>query len=141
MGMDVYGKAPKSEEGKYFRASIWTWPGVLEAIASTKVLPDDLVEQMSYNSGAGPDDALAVTLADALEKACEGLNDEHIYITDDSHYASVGTAGMGSGLLTTLGQAFPDAKVQTTESAYSTPVWKVREFAKFARESGGFEVW
>ncbi len=25
MGMDVYGRNPSSEEGEYFRASVWTW--------------------------------------------------------------------------------------------------------------------
>jgi hypothetical protein len=25
MGMDVYGKAPTVEEGKYFRNNLWWW--------------------------------------------------------------------------------------------------------------------
>jgi len=28
MGMDVYGNEPASDEGKYFRASIWGWPTI-----------------------------------------------------------------------------------------------------------------
>ena len=25
MGMDVYGRAPTSESGEYFRANVWSW--------------------------------------------------------------------------------------------------------------------
>jgi hypothetical protein len=25
MGMDVYGRNPTSEAGKYFRANVWSW--------------------------------------------------------------------------------------------------------------------
>lgn len=144
MGMDVYGNAPKSEVGEYFRASIWTWPGVLNAIASTGVLPDNLVEAMAYNDGRGPNDEQAIALADALDKACEGMADEHVFVTEGTHYAEVGTASMGSSLLSQLTAfgAESGATVSTGgDDPYQTPVGFIREFAAFSRESGGFAVW
>jgi hypothetical protein len=32
MGMDVYGKKPTTEEGKYFRNNIWFWGMLAEYI-------------------------------------------------------------------------------------------------------------
>lgn len=144
MGMDVYGNAPKSEVGEYFRASIWTWPGILNAIASTGVLPDDLIESMAYNDGRGPNDEQAVALSEALYAATEGMDDDHVFVSEGTHYAEVGTASMGSSLLSQLTAfgAESGATVSTGgDDPYQTPVWKVREFAAFARESGGFSVW
>lgn len=144
MGMDVYGNAAKSEVGEYFRASIWTWPGILNAIASTGVLPEELVERMAYNDGAGADAEQSIALADALDKATEGMDDEHIFVSEGTRYAEVGTASMGAGLLAQLSDytASEGGSVSTGgDDPYQTPVWKVRAFAAFSRDSGGFSVW
>lgn len=132
MGMDVYGRAPSSEVGEYFRSSIWTWPSIIEAIVSVGVLDRELVESMCYNDGKGPDAEQAVALADALEAAYHALPPDSVFVSDDSPFTDVGTASAGRPLSQMFGLSEPD---------FSADVAFILEFARFARHSGGFEVW
>lgn len=134
MGMDVYGRAPSSEEGEYFRSSIWTWPTVLEAISSVGVLDSELVESMCYNSGSGPDAEQAVALADALEAKYGGLPPDGVFITE-GELTTTGTASAGIALASILPMAEGESPTFSADVAF------VLEFARFARHSGGFEVW
>jgi hypothetical protein len=65
--MSVYGRAPSSPEGRYFRSNNWCWSPILDAIANAEVLPEEMVREMAYNEGAGPDAEDAAKLADAIE--------------------------------------------------------------------------
>ena len=56
--MDVYGRRPSRRKGKYFRASIFQWPPILELIRSTGVLSDHMLHEMAFNEGAGPTDQI-----------------------------------------------------------------------------------
>lgn len=53
MGMDVYGKRPKSEDGKYFRASVWSWHPLADMLA--EFYPDLIgkIEHLHSNDGDG----------------------------------------------------------------------------------------
>ena len=133
MGMDVFGIAPKSEAGKYFRANIWSWRPIHNLIAQTGVLPDEIVYGMSFNDGIGPGDELAVKLADALELVVEGMNDENEFILPQEIDGPV--AEMIRAIRTHNPSVFVDDK-----PLYTTDVAHVREFITFCRESGGFEV-
>lgn len=135
MGMDVYGRAPTSDEGEYFRSSIWTWPTVIEAIASVDVLPGELVSAMCYNDGAGPDAAQAIALADALEAKYGDMPADGVFITE-GELTHTGTAEVGRQLMEVLPMA-PGSE----EAEFSADVEFVLKFAKFARHSGGFHVW
>lgn len=80
MGMDVYGKNPKSVAGKYFRASVWGWHPLAECIEF--VCRDrgrmDLYESCPHwhsNDGAGLTSVGARQLADLMEG---GLRDGSI---------------------------------------------------------------
>lgn len=144
MGMDVYGRAPKSEKGGYFRSSIWTWPTILDAIADTGVLPDDLVESMAYNSGAGPDAEQAIALADALDRKLSSMNPEGTFISEDSQYAKMGTATVATQMLGILSKdttGITSIRAGDNDATFAADVEFIREFAEFCRESGGFEVW
>ena len=57
MGMDVYGKNPENETGRYFRACVWGWHPLAEYL--TEVAPD-LIGKVTYlhsNDGDGLDQA------------------------------------------------------------------------------------
>lgn len=135
MGMDVYGRAPTSDEGEYFRSSIWSWPSIIEAIASVGVLPDEMVSAMCYNDGAGPDAAQAIALADALEAKYQSLPADGVFITE-GELTTTGTAQIARELTAVLPMA-PGSELPE----FSVEVEDVLLFAEFARHSGGFDVW
>lgn len=66
MGMDIYGKAPASTEGEYFRNSVWWWHPLAEYI--THAHPDLAAACTLWhtNDGDGLDADDAAALADAL---------------------------------------------------------------------------
>lgn len=53
MGMDVYGKKPKSEVGSYFRNNVWYWHPLWDCV--THFVPDlaEKVPNAHNNSGDG----------------------------------------------------------------------------------------
>lgn len=140
MGMDVYGRNPKSEKGSYFRSNIWGWPGILDAIAETGVLPDEMVEAMASNMGAGPDEAQSLALADALDAKLASIPAGGTFMSEESKYAQMGTATVARVMLEMLPMVDKEAKAVATAD-FSTDVDFLREFAEFCRDSGGFEVW
>ena len=58
MGMDVEGRNPTAEAGKYFRANVWAWRPIHALIHElcSDLLDEETLEGMAYNSGAGPAD-------------------------------------------------------------------------------------
>ena len=132
MGMDVFGVAPKSDAGKYFRANIWSWRPIHELIEKADVLPPDLVYHMAFNDGYGPDEEQAIRLADQLEVMLDGMDDDNTFM--------LATELQGAEAL--LMDAINKAGVMVDNQApvYQAEVSHVREFITFCRESGGFEV-
>lgn len=53
MGMDVYGKNPKSEMGEYFRRNVWGWHPLWEYVEDTHPEIAELVEYAHSNDGDG----------------------------------------------------------------------------------------
>jgi hypothetical protein len=132
MGMDVFGVAPKSEAGKYFRANIWSWRPIHELIEKANVLPPHLVEGMAFNDGYGPDDEQAMRLADQLDVMLEGMEDENTFVL------ATELRGVEALLMDAINKA--GVIVDNQAPVYQADVSHVREFIKFCRESGGFEV-
>jgi len=134
MGMDVYGKAPKSDVGEYFRANIWSWRPIHELIEKANVLPPDIIEGMSFNDGYGPEEPQALLLAAALENMVDGMDDENEFMLSSE------VDGPVAALLSQFQQQGIEL-ISPRGPVYSTDVAHVREFIEFCRESGGFEVW
>jgi hypothetical protein len=134
MGMDVYGKSPKSEEGEYFRANIWSWRPIHELIEKTKVLPPKMVEDMAFNDGAGPDEEQALLLAAAVENMIDGMDDDNEFMLSSE------VDGPVAALLSNLKEQGIEV-VSPRGPVYTAQVAHVREFVTFCRASGGFEVW
>lgn len=53
MGMDVYGKNPKSEVGTYFRRNVWGWHPLWDYVENVHPEIAELVEHAHTNSGTG----------------------------------------------------------------------------------------
>jgi hypothetical protein len=133
MGMDVYGHNPTSPEGEYFRASVWSWRPLMDLIEHTKVLSPELMENMHFNDGHGPDAERAMLLAYALEGVVEGMADDFTFLLPqeiDGPIAQIMSA-MREGGVEIISPRGP---------VYSIDVSHVREFIEFCRHSGGFGV-
>lgn len=53
MGMDVYGKNPKSETGEYFRRNVWGWHPLWDYVENQHPEIAELVESAHTNDGDG----------------------------------------------------------------------------------------
>jgi hypothetical protein len=71
MGMDVYGTQPTSEQGEYFRNTVWYWHPLWEYCLN--IAPDiaGKVESGHYNDGDGLGADDAVALARVLTQSLE----------------------------------------------------------------------
>jgi hypothetical protein len=134
MGMDVYGRDPKSEEGEYFRANIWSWRPIHELIEKANVLPPKMVEDMGFNDGAGPSEEQALLLAAAIENMIDGMDDDNTFMLSSE------VDGPVAALLQALNSQGVEI-VSPRGPVYQAEVAHVREFVEFCRASGGFEVW
>lgn len=63
--MDVSGRAPTGEAGVYFRNSVWSWRPLWDYCC--ELLPELELLSGHTNDGEGPEAALSLRLADALD--------------------------------------------------------------------------
>ena len=134
MGMDVYGRKPRSAEGEYFRANIWSWRPIHELIERANVLPPEMVEGMAFNDGYGPNNKQALLLAAQMETMLDGMDDEHTFMLSDE------IDGPVAAMLSQFKEQGIDI-ISPRGPVYQAEVSHVREFITFCRASGGFEVW
>lgn len=67
MGMDVYGLAPRSQAGEYFRNSIWGWHPLALFLVTQYPELTDACEHWGTNDGDGLDADMAAALAAAVK--------------------------------------------------------------------------
>ena len=167
MGMDVYGKEPRSTSGEYFRESVWGWHPLWNYCQ--EVAPDltGHVQHGHSNDGDGLPDVLAIELGEALaaeiaegdtakrvaeiEAELSAMPDEVCSVcggsglranppaTGPGEYGCNGCGGKSSF----NGSAF-DAAGKGTQRPWPTHYHlreeSVREFAEFLRDCGGFRI-
>jgi len=77
MGMDVYGKSPRTKEGEYFRSSVWSWRPL--AIYVCNVAPDVTAkcEHWHSNDGDGLNAADSIKLANVLQTEIDTGRTKH----------------------------------------------------------------
>lgn len=135
MGMDVYGKKPRCEAGKYFRANIWSWPPIhalIEELCSD-LLDEETLAKLSFNDGAGPKDQQTCTkMAQRFEMWME-QNTEGLKL-------DLGMRVTKSGRLVSEEEVenHPDEEL---DSPYEVSDDHLKEWIEFLRNCGGFEVW
>lgn len=151
MGMDVYGKNPTTEVGRYFRNSVWWWHGLAEFIEDHY---PELAEACTYwhtNDGDGLDAVDAAKLADAIEQDyAAGVIDQHeaaFRARREAIPKEACTACESTGKR--AGQDGTKAECRGCEGTgqreaigawYQFSSENLRDFAAFLRASGGFEI-
>lgn len=91
MGMDVYGKKPKSPAGEYFRNNVWFWHPLWDYCVTKHgdIIGPEVAENGHFNSGAGLNQTKARQLGNALMSDL-ALGVVHKYKEDyDKHLASI----------------------------------------------------
>lgn len=160
MGMDVYGLAPTSEIGKYFRNNVWWWRPLASYIQIVAQQESKRCTHWQSNDGDGLDGPGATQLAEALqaeidsgrtaaysemrEAELEALPDLPCWLCD-----ATGTRKRpperGAGALADGGMVCNvcdgSGKVRPDETQYPFSVDNVQEFILFLRDCGGFEIW
>lgn len=135
MGMDVYGKEPTSDEGVYFRATVWGWGPLYVAMERScrDLLSKELLFELTFNEGAGPaDQATCTEIADRLERLLETSGSAFRVDTD------LRVDGNGRFLSTEQASALGPDQVG---SPYQVDAEFVRKWIAFLRHCGGFAVW
>lgn len=166
MGMDVSGKNPTTEQGVYFRASVWGWRPLWDycaAVAPAGLISAKLHHAGHMNDGAGLDAIGALRLAQALRdqlkhggafKYCETLQRVRDALPDERCEWCAGTGrrldppGKGAGTYPCNAcggdlQADKPGKgwVRPFECSYRLDVETISEFTGFLLGCGGFEIW
>jgi hypothetical protein len=162
MGMDVYGEAPISERGKYFRNSCWSWRPLWNFVCEQC---SDLLNAKAQNAGHYNDGYLiekerAERIAKKLRELCESgkvLDFEREYT---HHMASIpdvacricnGT-GVRPGGKEQFGAVWFEncngcngchgkGTVRPSETWYPFEAENVLDFTEFCEQSGGFRIW
>jgi hypothetical protein len=139
MGFDLSGKAPKSEDGRYFSANLAGWHPIVDICM--RVAPNICArcEHWRTNDGDGLEDDDALALADALQKAVDtgALDYEDALSGQES-------AALRKQMLTLRvanGQLLAFAAPELLPSGKPELIVMVLEFIAFLRDSGGFEIW
>lgn len=154
MGMDVFGKAPRSEKGEYFRNNVWWWHPLWSYCE--EVVPD-IAGQVEYghsNDGDGLDAEAAVELAQRLQAAIDaGATAQYAAERQSALAALPGEVcsicgGTGSRQEPPLIGPGPipcngcngTGQVRPWETNYPFEVANVQEFAEFLQDCGGFAI-
>ena len=143
MGMDVYGQCPTEQSGEYFRNNIWWWGPLVDYIQLVAPNETRPCEYWGTNDGDGLDEEQSLALADKLQAELDSGRCERYTI-------SRGTCGvattddqdiMGSAQAAITLLAGEDEAESVKETTWPFSVENVREFTRFLRHCGGFEIW
>ncbi|NJK46169.1 MAG: hypothetical protein HC933_19630 [Pleurocapsa sp. SU_196_0] len=150
MGMDVFGKHPSSETGKYFRNNIWWWHPLwtfCESVAED-LIPSDNAGH--WNEGWGLCEAKAIALAGRLEELLESGTVKSYEEVRNKALAAMPEESCricdGTGTRQSAAGSSPcntcegTGKVKPWVTHYPFSEDNVREFAAFLRDCGGFEI-
>ncbi len=147
MGMDVY--AENGGKAGYFRASIWTWPGLWQAIIElcSDVLSEDEIVQGFHNEGNLITEAQAKVIGKRLHEALlagyfkpAGQHEDGT-LSIPHMGVSFSTEDEGDPLAKFAGamEAYWDNPKENTKNMRCSPE-VAAEFAEFCHESGGFRI-
>jgi hypothetical protein len=154
MGMDVYGRKPKSEVGEYFRRNVWGWHPLWSYCENVH---EDLVSSVEgghYNSGDGLSAQKSVKLAKALKEDLRSGNAlKYIELRDkmlaelpdeDCTYCDQdGNRTWSEGenqVVKVCNACSGKKKIRPFETHYFLSVEDIRDFADFLEDCGGFNI-
>lgn len=135
MGMDVWGRNPSTPDGRYFRANIWSWRPIHALIRElcADLFDEDQLARLGFNVGAGPENGdLCVEMARRFELWLEHHG--------QGHSIDLGIRVAPDGRLV-LPENLSQTDASATRSAYQVDDAHLKEWVRFLRACGGFEVW
>lgn len=155
MGMDVYGKKPKNEQGEYFRANVWYWHRLWDCLEELHPTICGRCESPHDNSGSGLNAKDSFVLSKLLKKDLEkGVIEQYIadYNADiaslpleDCKYCE-GTGNRNwdqeDGTLITkqCNVCNGTLKVKSSLAWYHMSLDLMKEFQVFLENCGGFNI-
>ena len=161
MGMDVYGRAPISETGTYFRNNVWWWRPLWNyCITQYPELTEEVVDGQT-NSGDGLDAGNAYTLGTKLQEDIDsGVVAQYekeyreylasLPMLDCRYCESTGERtweansmnnDTSESVIKQCNVCKGEGKVEDYATNYPFSVENVQEFSKFLVSSGGFNIW
>lgn len=151
MGMDVYGINPADDDGDYFRANVWSWRPILSMIelanemAGKTLLDQETLDSMGHNDGAGLNtQGECEFLAQLLQQLVTPKNLSDAGFVVDGEEINYPIWDKEKDLVTDaeglLKRADEVDDLENYKSAYGTTFDHVKQFIKFLRSCGGFEV-
>jgi len=163
MGMDVYGKKPKTEKGSYFRNNVWYWHPLWDYC--THVLPDiaNKVEHAHTNDGDGLGFVDSRKLGFALRKSIESgaaqnyikeyyselesLPQEECFCTKKTLEEFYTFDGIIPFPIGGTKEANPECFLcngsglhENFANSYHITIENIHEFSEFLLDCGGFEI-
>lgn len=156
MGMDVYGQAPTSDAGKYFRNNVWWWRPLADLCQALAPQVCSACEHWQSNDGDGLDADGAAALAAVLEaRLADGTvarllaerNERLANLADVTCCLCDGKGVRSDALAVSNGWDKKPCNAcsgkgteRPPETHYVQDEDNVREFAAFLSACGGFEI-
>jgi hypothetical protein len=163
MGMDVYGRrfanewaaAGQDQPGCYFRANVWSWRPIHDLMRQlcSDFLDEEMLLQMSFNDGAGPEDQqtcdeIAMRFSQWMEHNIDGHEVDHgMRVDGEGKFvdlrpkSSDETGFLAEAALVASAQArFGAQGVDGVRSPHSVDDESLKEWIEFLRHCGGFRV-
>ncbi|MCC0007728.1 MAG: hypothetical protein H6876_06340 [Hyphomicrobiaceae bacterium] len=156
MGMDVFGKAPTSKEGEYFRNNVWWWRPLADICVALAPEICAECEHWQSNDGDGLKESSAMALAAVLDaRLADGtvaklvadrdawlaaLPDEPCDLCQGKGVRSDELAIKNGWDKKPCNACEGKGTVRPWETRYQQDEENVREFANFLKASGGFSI-
>lgn len=156
MGMDVFGQAPNSEVGKYFRNNVWWWRPLADLCQALAPQICEACEHWHSNDGDGLDAHGAAALAAVLDARLADGTVKRLLTERDAMIAAMPDVtcdlcegkGVRSDALAVehgwdkkpCNACDGKGTVRPWETHYPQDEENVREFAAFLRDCGGFVI-
>ena len=156
---DALEKWEDKNPGYYFRSNWWSWRPIVmlcKHAAEQYELNFDFDSWMG-NDGLGLENWQECNaMADALEKVVDQEDnlidpDDRIYCNMNSWSQSGSQGLLDDDLTDKLNEDYPYGTIMFTSvvsddgnvyyPSHGTPLWMIKEFIKFLRNSGGFSIW
>lgn len=142
MGMDVYGKRPQSEVGRYFRNNVWYWHPLWDYCRFIAPGITEKVKEGHYNSGDGLDNIDSRKLSFMLtESLNNGVADEYIRLFEsDKEPETIPCGCAGYEEPVDCLQCNNTKVIKNYHKLYFIDKENIQSFANFLLECGGFKI-
>ena len=123
-------KFHKDNPGIYFRANAWGWRPIhiFMSQACSHIYGEKIDSSMQFNDGAGIPEELIEECADAMQKSLDSLKEDYPedIVTVDTEDGPV--------------DCYAPIHDDEWRDSYTVPLWRLKDWIKFVRNSGGFRV-